>query len=137
MAPIPLRLGEGTSLINASANAAANASSVPALEAGSTVDVGRLLVVGPRFLAERRTCVSGQTCAVPALEANFPRPGDSLALLDTCGVLDDRGDAESAWSPMRARARVRKRSVVFPLLSDSRKSIRGMMGEHYHGLVRS
>ena len=51
------------------------------------VDFGGLLVVGPAPLAQRATCVSGQTCAFDALAGFGLADGDQLALLDTCGAL--------------------------------------------------
>ena len=52
------------------------------------VDIGSMLLVGPRPLAQDRTCISGQTCAssgLTAAAAEVSLPG-RVHVLDTCGL---------------------------------------------------
>ena len=57
------------------------------------VDVGGLTLFGPTLLEQDRTCVAGQTCVLDGLRAMGGTGGDSLFILDTCGV----NPAGSPW----------------------------------------
>ena len=50
------------------------------------VDMGRFTLVGPSPLAQSRTCVSGQTCAIDGITGTHLAVMDNLAILDTCGM---------------------------------------------------
>jgi hypothetical protein len=50
------------------------------------VDMGRLMLVGPRPLNQHRTCVSGQTCLFESITGQHLRSDDVFFILDTCGV---------------------------------------------------
>lgn len=49
------------------------------------VDVGSLSMIGPSQ-KQTGTCVSGQLCVLEQIKGNHLSPGDSLVVLDTCGV---------------------------------------------------
>ena len=61
------------------------------------VNVGILTLVGP-ILDQDRTCVSGQTCAFGDILGTGLSPGDSIVIMDTCGV-DLRETQVSALLP--------------------------------------
>ena len=54
------------------------------------LDIGRLYVLGPRPLAQDRTCVSGMECAVRGIETYGNMQAGSMAILSTCGALEGR-----------------------------------------------
>ncbi|CAE8585944.1 unnamed protein product, partial [Polarella glacialis] len=55
-------------------------------QAHLAVDMGRLLVIGPKRLgAQHRTCVSGQECKLGRIEGSHFSSQDSFVLMDTCG----------------------------------------------------
>ena len=54
------------------------------------LDIGRLYVLGPRPLAQDRTCVSGMECAARGIDSFGELQAGSIAILSTCGVLEGR-----------------------------------------------
>ena len=52
---------------------------------------GTLNLMGPTPLFQDRTCITGLLCTLENLTSYLPTPGDSLMVLDTCG-LSDRPD---------------------------------------------
>ena len=54
------------------------------------LDIGRLYVLGPRPLAQDRTCVSGMECAVHGIDTYGELQAGSIAILSTCGSLNGR-----------------------------------------------
>jgi hypothetical protein len=50
------------------------------------VDAGRLTLLGPSFLSQDRTCISGQTCMLDGLLGVGFHDSDNVMLMDTCAV---------------------------------------------------
>ncbi|CAJ1351240.1 unnamed protein product, partial [Effrenium voratum] len=50
------------------------------------VDMGSLTVVGPSFLDQDRTCVSGRTCQIDGLQGFHFSMEDTVLVLDTCAL---------------------------------------------------
>ena len=50
------------------------------------VDMGKLDIIGPAPLEQERTCVSGQTCILTAVNGYELSDSDQWRVLDTCGV---------------------------------------------------
>ena len=50
------------------------------------VDLGALHMVGPSPLWQDRTCIAGETCAIDSLHGHGLSEGNTLLVLDTCGV---------------------------------------------------
>lgn len=50
------------------------------------VDVGGLLVLGPRPLSQYRTCITGQACQLRSIGGLLLAAGDRVAVMDTCGA---------------------------------------------------
>ena len=50
------------------------------------VAIGTLTVLGPSPLFQDRTCISGRLCTLDNLTFALPTSGDSLLVLDTCGI---------------------------------------------------
>ena len=50
------------------------------------VDMGSVLLIGPSPLTQRRTCVSGHSCAIEGLQGEHLSVLDHIMLLDTCAV---------------------------------------------------
>ena len=49
-------------------------------------DLGQLTLLGPSPLAQHRTCVSGMPCVVANITGLHLQYGDTLHILDTCGI---------------------------------------------------
>ena len=54
-----------------------------------SVDMGSFSLIGPAPLAQRRTCVSGHSCAIEGLQGVHLSAADHLMLLETCAVNAD------------------------------------------------
>jgi hypothetical protein len=61
---------------------------------GFRVDVGGVEIIGPTPLQQDRTCVSGQTCEFEPFIAQHSNAGDTMMVLDTCGLAKLWSNAE-------------------------------------------
>ena len=58
------------------------------------IDVGGFHLVGPS-LGIARTCVSGQTCSFDGIVGHMLSNGDSIMVLDTCGVFSTTSSTDN------------------------------------------
>ena len=60
------------------------------------VDVGSVSLIGPAPLTQRRTCVSGHSCAIEGLQGEHLSFFDHIMLLETCAVEQSAGQLFSS-----------------------------------------